>query len=119
VAERASRLAVVVGRLDEPAWRADAERLAGGAPPGTRDADAPTYGDVARTGTAVVAALGDEGRWDEAVVQSRHLMGFFARTGLHLGPIAVEAFDGLLAACLARDPEEVADFVGLIEELFP
>ncbi len=119
MAERASRLAEVVGRLDEPAWRADAERLAGGPAPGEQGPDTPTYGDVARGGTAVVVALGAEGRWDEAVVQARHLMGFFARAGLQLGPIAVEAFDGLLAACMAREPDELADFADLIRELFP
>lgn len=118
--ERASRLAVVVGRLDEPAWSADAVRLAGAdaqAPP--PDGEPPTYGDVARVGTGVVVALADEGRWDEAVVQSRHLMAFFAGTRAQLGPIALEAFDGLLAACMARDRDEVSDFTDLIEELFP
>jgi len=119
VTERASRLAVVVGLLDEPAWRQDTERLAGDPPPPAREAATPTYGDVARDGTAVVVALGDEGRWDEAVVQARHLLTFFARTGFRLGPVAVEAFDGLLAACMARDAEEVADFSELIRELFP
>lgn len=118
MAERASRLAVVVGLLDE-AWRADAERLAGEAVPVAEGGEPPTYGDVARLGTDVVVALGAEGRWDEAAVQARHLMSFFARTGFLLGPIAVEAFDGLLAACLARDPDEVTDFAELVRELFP
>ena len=118
--ERASRLAVVVGSLGEPAWRADLERLAGAVAPGVGDGDGlPTYGDVARGGTAVVVALADGGRWDEAVVQSRHLVGFFADTRAQLGPIALEAFDGLLAACMARDRDEVEDFVDLIGELFP
>ena len=120
--ERASRLAVVVGRLGEPAWRADLERLAGAAAPEAGNGDeggVPTYGDVARGGTAVVVALADGNRWDEAVVQSRHLMGFFADTRAQLGPIALEAFDGLLAACMARDRDEVEDFVDLIGELFP
>lgn len=119
MAERASRLAVVVGLLDEASWLADAERLAGAPAPRADGATAPTYGDVARRGTDVVVALGAEERWDEAVVQARHLMGFFSGTGVVLGPIAVEAFDGLLAACMAREPGEVADFSELIQELFP
>lgn len=118
--ERASRLAVVVGRLDEPAWRADAERLAGaGAQPPQGDGEPPTYGDVARVGTGVVVALADAARWDEAVVQCRHLVVFFSGTRAQLGPIALEAFDGLLAACMARDRDEVTDFTDLIGELFP
>lgn len=119
VADRASRLAVVVAHLDEPDWRADAERLAGEQPPHTGEAVTPTYGDVARIGTGVVVALAGEGRWDEAVVQARHLRTFIARAGFRLGPIAYEAFDGLLAACTAREPEEIDDFAELIQEIFP
>jgi hypothetical protein len=119
VSERASRLAAVAGRLGEADWRADAERLAGASAGPPDDGPIPTYGEVARLGTGVVVALAAQERWDEAVVQARHLMAFFARTGLVLGPIAVEAFDGLLAACLARDPDEVRDFAELVEELFP
>ncbi len=119
MSQRALRLAAVAERLGEAAWRADAERVAGApaSPPG--DGPIPTYGEVARLGTGVVVALTDEQRWDEAVVQARHLLAFFARTGFVLGPIAVEAFDGLLAACLAHDPDEVRDFAELVGELFP
>ncbi len=109
----------MAGLLGEASWRADAERLAGGPAPPAEDGAVPTYGDVARLGTDVVVALGAEGRWDEAVVQARHLRAFFAATGFRLGPIAVEAFDGLLAAAMARDPDEVADFAELVQELFP
>lgn len=120
VADRASRLATVVARLGEADWRQDVERLAEA--PGIEEAAAgptPTYGDVARVGTAVIVALGAEGRWDEAVVQSRHLHTFFARTGFRLGPIAIQAFDGLLAASMARDMDELADFEDLVQEIFP
>ena len=79
----------------------------------------PTFGEVARWGTAVVEGLAREGRWDEAAAQARHLRGFFAREGGHLGPVAAPTFDGLLAAVLARDPDEVADFTALIGEIFP
>lgn len=86
-----------------------------GAPP----ADAPpTYGDVARVGTGLVAALAGEGRWDDAAIQARHLRRFFSRAGTSLGPIAAQAFDGLLAAALTRDPNELGDFVDLVGEMF-
>lgn len=120
VADRASCLATVVARLGDEDWREDVERLAGvPATPQSDDGPAPTYGEVARVGTAVVAALGIDGRWDEAVVQSRHLRAFFARAGFRLGPIAIQAFDGLLAASMARDIDELGDFVELVQEIFP
>ena len=119
VADRASRLATVVARLGDEDWREDVERLAGVPATPQSDGPTPTYGDVARVGTAVVAALAADGRWDDAVVQSRHLRTFFARTGFRLGPIAVQAFDGLLAACMARDMDELGDFVELVQEIFP
>jgi hypothetical protein len=119
VADRASRLATVVARLGDEDWREDVERLAGAPAKAEGEGPTPTYGDVARVGTAVVAALGAEGRWDEAVVQSRHLLTFFGRTGFRLGPIAIQAFDGLLAASLARDIDELGDFVELVQEMFP
>ncbi len=119
VAARAARLAAAVAWLSEGRWRDDAARLAEGqAVEGGLQA-APTFGEVARRGTALVEGLAEEGRWDEAAGQARHLHAFFAREGGHLGPVAAPAFDGLLAAVLARDPDEVADFTALIRELFP
>jgi hypothetical protein len=118
VAAPAARLARAVGWLGEARWRDDAAALAGGAPPAPRNGP-PTFGEVARWGTAVVEGLAGEGRWDEATGQARHLRSFFAREGGHLGPMAAPTFDGLLAAVLARDPDEVADFTALIREIFP
>jgi hypothetical protein len=119
VAARAARLAAAVAWLDEGRWRDDASALAGPAWPGPPRDGPPTFGEVARSGTAVVEGLAREGRWDEAAGQARHLLAFFAREGGHLGPVAAPTFDGLLAAVLARDAAEVADFTALIGELFP
>jgi len=119
VAAQAARLAAAAAWLRETEWRDDAARLAGGDPPeAARDAP-PTFGEVARWGTGVVEGLAREGRWDEAAAQARHLRAFFAREGGHLGPIAAPTFDGLLAAVLARDADEVGDFTALIGEIFP
>ena len=65
-----------------------------------------------------MAGLAREGRWDEGTAQARHLKRFFSATGMGLGPIAGQAFDGLLAASLAREPGELADFVDLVAEMF-
>ena len=35
------------------------------------------------------------------------------------GRSPADAFDGLRAAALARDPDELADFVELLREMFP
>lgn len=112
----AARLARLVAWLGDPAWSEDLAAVAGAAP--GPEGDAPTYGEVALAGSALVSALGDQGRWDEAVVQARHLKRFFGRVGMDLGPIAAQAFDGLLAAVLARDADELADFVELVGEMF-
>lgn len=119
LAARAARLAAAVGRLGDGRWREDAARLAGEHRPARADEAPPSFGELARRGVSVVEALVGAGRWDEAAVQARHLHAFFAREGGHLGPVAAPAFDGLLAAVLARDPDEVADFTALIAELFP
>lgn len=117
VAAHAARLAASAAWLRETGWRDEAARLAAGRE--AQRADPPTYGDVARDGTALVEGLAREGRWDEAAAQARHLKAFFAREADRLGPIAEPTFDGLLAAALARDPDEVGDFTALIRELFP
>ena len=74
---------------------------------------------MARDGVALVEGLAAGGRWDDAAVQATHLARYFAREGLRLGPITADAFDGLRAATLARDPDELADFVELLREMFP
>lgn len=112
----AARLARLVAWLDDREWSEELVALAGAAP--GRDADAPTFGEVALAGTALVSALGGAGRWEEAVVQARHLTRFFGEVGMELGPIAAQAFDGLLAATLARDAGELLDFAELVGEMF-
>lgn len=119
VAAEAARLAAAVAWLDEGRWRDDAAALAGPASPEPPRDGPPTFGEVARWGTAVVEGLAGAGRWDEAAGQARHLRAFFTREGGHLGPVAAPTFDGLLAAVLARDADEVADFTALIREIFP
>jgi hypothetical protein len=118
VAAEATRLARLVAWLGDGPWSADLAALAGAPDAPEPSAAAPTYGDVARAGTGLVAALAGGGRWADAVVQSRHLKRFFTATGMDLGPIAAQAFDGLLAASLARDPDELGDFVELVAEMF-
>ncbi len=119
VAAEAARLAAAVAWLGDAEWREDAARVAGArAAEPARDAP-PTFGELARGGTELVKGLVADGRWDEAALQARHLRAFFAREGGHLGPVAAPTFDGLLAAVLARDPDEVGDFTALIGEIFP
>jgi hypothetical protein len=118
VAVQAARLAGAVAWLGEDGWRDDAARIAGGEDVAAV-AGPPTFGELARRGTGVVEGLTREGRWDEAAGQARHLRAFFGREGGHLGPIAAPTFDGLLAAVLARDGDEVDDFTALIREIFP
>jgi hypothetical protein len=119
VAAAAGRLAAAVAWLSETRWGDDVARLAGAQARAEPAGAPPTYGDVARDGTAVVEGLARAGRWDEAAAQARHLKAFFSREGSHLGPVAAPTFDGLLAAAIARDADEVADFTALIRELFP
>lgn len=118
LADRAARLAAAVARLGDDAW---AERVTGlaGVPAPARDGTRPTYREVATAGTGLVAALADSGRWDEAAREARALKRLFGATPDELGPVAVQAFDGLLAASMARDREELEDFVDLVEALFP
>lgn len=113
----AARLAGLVAWIGDPAWSEELDALAGTADARSA-ASRPTHGDIARAGTGLVAGLVEEARWDEAARQARRLRSYFFATGMELGPIAAQTFDGLLAAVLARDPEEVADFVDLVAELF-
>jgi hypothetical protein len=119
LADRAARLAAAVAWLGDPAWGERVAGLAGDGAPPPASGEPPTYGDIAAAGTEVVVALADAGRWDEAAAEARALKRFFGSTPVDLGPIAVQAFDGLLAASLARDRGELEDFVDFVEMLFP
>jgi hypothetical protein len=116
LADRAARFAAAVSWLDEPAWAGRVPALAGDVTPApTR----PTYRELASAGTALVAALADEGRWDEAVQEAGDLKRLFRGTPDELGPVVADAFDGLLASAVARDRGELQDFVDLVEAMFP
>jgi hypothetical protein len=117
VAEHAARLAAAASWLGEEEWRDEVAALAGARPP--RTPQAPTFGEVARAGAGLVEGLSRGGRWAEAAGQARRLTRFFAREAPHLGPVAAHAFDGLLAASLARDIQELEDFRALVDEIFP
>ena len=119
VAERAARLAAAVAWLSDADWSREVARLADDGPAPARSPDPPTVGEVARDGVALVEGLAARGRWEEAAVQATHLARYFAREGIRLGPITADAFDGLRAAALARDPDELTDFVELLREMFP
>jgi len=116
LADRAARFAAAVAWLDEPAWAGRVSAMAGDV---TRAPARPTYRELATAGTGLVAALADEGRWDEAAEEARDLKRLFGATPDELGPIVIDAFDGLLASAVARDRDELQDFVELVEALFP
>ncbi len=116
LADRAARFAAAVAWLDEPAWAGRVSALAGDV---ARAPSRPTYRELATAGTALVAALADEGRWAEAAEEARDLKRLFGGTPDELGPIVIDAFDGLLASAVARDRDELQDFVDLVEALFP
>jgi hypothetical protein len=118
VAEHAARLAAAVAWLSDADWSREVARLAADGPSPSRSPGPPTVGEVAQDGVALVEGLAAGGRWDEAAVQATHLARYFAREGIRLGPITADAFDGLRAAALARDPDELADFVELLREMF-
>lgn len=88
-------------------------------PSARADDDPRSYRDVARAGVDRVRSLSDEGEWIEAAEVARGLKRLFAEAEPRLGPIPVEVFDGVQAACLARDREELDDFLGLAMEVFP
>jgi hypothetical protein len=115
LADRAARFAAAVAWLDEPAWAGRVSALAGDVP---RAPERPTYRELATAGTGLVAALADEGRWDEAAEEARDLKRLFGATPDELGPVVIDAFDGLLAAVTARDRDELQDFVELVEAMF-
>jgi hypothetical protein len=116
-ADRAAQLAAAVSALGQPEWAADATRIAG-AEPLDPDAAAPTYRDLARAGLDLIEALAAEERWADAAAQAGHLSRYFAGTRDQLHAVAGAAFDGLHAAVLARDPDELEDFGELVREIF-
>ncbi|WP_217915812.1 hypothetical protein [Miltoncostaea marina] len=89
------------------------------APSAAAGGDARTFHDVARTGVDRLVALSRAGAWPEAVDVARSLKATFLEARPVLGPIPPEVFDGALAACLARDAEELDDFLDLAREIFP
>ncbi len=117
-AVQAARLARLVAWIGDGAWGEELTVLADTTDAPAPAERAPTHGDLARAGTALVARLAEEGRWEEAAGQARRLRAYFFATGMELGPVAAQAFDGLLAAALARDPDELTDFVELVAEMF-
>lgn len=115
----AATLAAAAAAIGDPSWSAEAARLAGMAPAVDGGEPRPSYRTLARAGIDVVEALAGQVRWDEAAAQAERLAGYFASARPRLHAVAGEGFDGLHAAARARDPEELADFVGLLRELFP
>ena len=115
--DRAAQLAAVVSALGQPVWAADAVRIAGGESPDAGPS-APTYGDLAHAGLELIEALAGEERWADAAGQAGHLSRYFSGTRDQLHAVAGAAFDGLHAAVLARDPDEVEDFGELVREIF-
>lgn len=110
-----ARLAAAVSGLHDDAWSGELARL--GAPP-AQGGEAPTYERLATAGVDAVDALARDGAWGEAAAQADRLTAFFRARTRHIHPVAAESFDGLRAAARARDPEELADFVDLLRELF-
>lgn len=116
-AQGASRLAAAVAGLGAGDWYAELIAL-GAEPAVTAAREAPTYEELATAGTATVAALVAEGRWDDAARQADRLTDLFRMNRHHLHPVAAESFDGLRAAVRAHDRDEAGDFVELLRELF-
>lgn len=89
-------------------------------PPSARADGEPTrYRDVARGGLERVLELSGRGEWPQAAEEARTLKRVFRDAADLFGPVPSDVFDGVLAACLARDADELGDFAELVEELFP
>lgn len=88
-------------------------------PSARADGEPTRYRDVARGGLDRVLALAGAGDWNGAAEVSRELKRVFAEAAGRFGPIPSQVFDGLQAACLARDAEELDDFADLVVEIFP
>lgn len=112
----AARVADLAAAIAVPGWEHEARALAGSAAgdaPGRR----PTYGEVARAGTALVRALAARGRWEEAEAQAVHMHRVLTDPRAGFPPLARVPFGGLVSAARARDPDELADVADLLDEL--
>lgn len=89
-------------------------------PPSARaDGEPLRYREVARGGLDSILRLCGAGEWAAAADEARGLKRVFAEASVVFGPVPAEVFDGVLAACLARDPDELGDFAELVVEIFP
>jgi hypothetical protein len=88
-------------------------------PSAPADGEPLRYRDVARGGLSRVVELAGRDDWPAAAEEARGLKDVFREAADRFGPVPAEVFDGLLAACMARDPDELGDFAELVEEMFP
>ena len=88
-------------------------------PSAPADGEPTSYRDLARGGLGRVLALSGDGEWEAAGAEARHLKVVFAEAADRFGPIPSQVFDGVLAACMARDADELSDFAELVGEMFP
>jgi hypothetical protein len=108
----------VLATLDEPAWRSELMLLAESRPPPPLVMN-PTYHEVVAAGLTLVSALTASDDWSDAQGQVERLADWCVRHRKALHPVAVVAFEGLHSAIRARDLEETADHLELLDELFP
>lgn len=88
-------------------------------PSARADGEPISYRDVARGGLDAVLGEAAGGDWAAAADRAREVKRVFRDAADLFGPVPGDAFDGLLAACIARDADELGDFAELVEELFP
>lgn len=88
-------------------------------PSASADGQPTSYRELARGGLERVLVLSRGGEWDAAGAEARRLKGVFAEAADRFGPIPSQVFDGVLAACMSRDADELTDFAELVEEMFP
>lgn len=88
-------------------------------PSAPADGEHPRYREVARGGLERVLELVGRHDWAAAADEARAVKRVFTQAADLFGPIPSQVFDGVLAACAARDADELADFVELVEEIFP
>lgn len=88
-------------------------------PSARADGEPTSYREVARGGLERVRALVEQDDWTGAADEARRLKGIFAGASGLFGPIPSQVFDGVLAACMSRDHDELDDFTDLVGEMFP